>query len=128
MDHPSDFTRLPHTRARGRLGEDEAVRWLLDRGYRVIERNAANRVGEIDVVAEQGGDLCFVEIKARANRTFGSALEAVPPAKQRKLARAASLYLVHHPTDLPCRFDVLAMDLADDGWRFTLVRDAFRLA
>ena len=119
------FGHLPDTRARGRLGEREAERWLVARGYRVIERNVANRAGEIDLVAEEGGVLCFVEIKARANRAFGEAVEAVSVHKQRRLARAASLYLARQPTDRPCRFDVLAMDLEDGDWRFTLVRDAF---
>ena len=127
MHRRPDFRDLPHARARGRLGEDEAVRWLSQQGYRVIERNHVNKAGEIDAVAMQGGDLCFVEIKARANAAFGPAIEAVPPAKQRRLGRAAALYLALHPTDRPCRFDVLAMDLDGGTWRFTLVRDAFRV-
>lgn len=119
------FLEQPHTRARGRSGEDEGVAWLRRQGYRVRERNVASRPGEIDVVASDGDTLCFIEIKARSSGTYGAAIEAVPPSKQRKITRAASLYLVRNPHDGPCRFDVLAMDLADGEWRFTLVRDAF---
>lgn len=99
--------------------------WLRRRGYRILARNVTTRAGEIDVVAEQGEALCFVEVKARANAVYGPAIEAVPPSKQRKIARAASLYLVAHPSDKPCRFDVLAMDLDGGRWRFHLVQDAF---
>lgn len=122
------FREQPDTRAQGRLGEDEAARWLVRRGYRIVERNFTCKAGEIDVVAEDGDTLCFVEVKARANRTFGRAIEAISAQKQRRIARAASWYLTQHPTDRPCRFDVLAMDLdPEEGWRFELVRDAFRL-
>ncbi len=119
------FNRQPHSRAQGRVGEDAAVEWLRANGYRIVDRNVNNRAGEIDVIATDGEILCFVEIKARSNRAYGPAIESVSSEKQRRIARAAALYLVSHPTDSPCRFDVLAMDLGDEGWRFTLVKDAF---
>lgn len=122
------FHEQPHARAQGRVGEDAAVEWLRRQGYRIIDRNVTHQVGELDVVAEDGGVLCFLEIKARSNRAFGPAIAAISPQKKRRISRAASLYLAHHPTDSPCRFDVLAMDLDDGGWRFTLVKDAFPAA
>ncbi len=120
-----DFRRQPHTRAQGRLGEDEGVLWLEAQGYRIAERNAVNKAGEIDVVAFDGDVLCFIEIKARSTGDYGAAIEGVTPHKQRRLVRAASLYLALHPVEAACRFDVLGMDLGADGWRFTLVKDAF---
>ena len=56
---------------------------------------------------------------------FGLAVSAVPPAKQRRIARAAPLYLTRHPYSGPCRFDVLAMDMEEAGWSFDWVRNAF---
>jgi putative endonuclease len=123
----ADFRELPHTRAQGREGEDEAERWLKRRGYRIVERNFSCKAGEIDIIARDGEVLCFVEIKARANRTYGTAIESISVSKQRRIARAASWYLVRHPTDAPCRFDVLALDLVDGEWRYRLVKDAFSL-
>ena len=123
---PDDaFRHQPHTRAQGRLGEDAAVDWLRRNGYRIAERNVTNRAGEIDVVARDGETLCFIEIKARSTRDYGAAIESVTPRKQRQIARAAALYLALHPADGPVRFDVLGLDLANDGWRYTLIRDAF---
>lgn len=112
-------------RARGRLGEEEAERFLVRQGYRILERNFSCRSGEIDVIAEEAGELCFIEIKARATREFGGAIEALTARKMRRIAKAAALYLARHPGDRPCRFDVVAMDLEAGGWRFTLVRNAF---
>lgn len=120
------FASEPHNRARGRAGEEAAHSWLEERGYRIVERNLRNDCGEIDVVAWDGETLCFVEIKARSTSEFGPAIEAVGPPKQRRIARAAALYLatLEGPDPL-CRFDVLGMDLEPDGWRYTLIQDAF---
>ena len=122
------FRRQSHTRARGRAAEDDGVRWLQRQGYRILERNVQFIAGEIDVVAFEGDILCFVEIKARATADFGEALESVTRRKQQQISSAASLYLAVNPYAGPCRFDVLAMDGSADGWRYTLLRDAFELA
>jgi putative endonuclease len=113
-------------------------------GFTVVAINAATRAGEIDLVAREEDVLCFVEVKARSSDAYGPALAAVGPAKRRRLARAAALWLARHPHDGPCRFDVLALDapagrspdgapdgVADDppatsgDWTYTLVRNAF---
>jgi putative endonuclease len=109
------------------VGESAAECWLAEQGFEILERNVLNKAGEIDLIAREGDTLCFVEIKARSSNTFGPAIAAVPPAKQRRIARAAAFYLARNPTDGPCRFDVLGMDLIDENWRFTLVRDAFQV-
>ena len=127
MNRLEEFGAQSHTVGRGRVAEDAAVAWLERQGYRVVERNHRNAAGEIDVVAEDGELLCFVEVKARTETLFGSALAAVGPRKQRRVARAAALYLALRGIQPPCRFDVLAMEADGQSWRFTLVKDAFRL-
>ena len=112
-------------RARGRLGEEEAEKFLRRQGYKILRRNFSCRSGEIDVIAEQGGELCFIEIKALATREFGGAIEALTATKRRRITKAASFYLTRHPEDRPSRFDVVAMDLEGSEWRFTLVQNAF---
>jgi len=122
------FSEQPHTRARGRVGEDDAVAWLVAQGYEIVERNATNHAGEIDVVARDGDTLCFVEVKARQTDRFGPAIEGVTPAKRRRLVRAATLYLAQKEIDdVACRFDVLGLDAGPDGsWEYTLIQDAFQ--
>ena len=122
-----EFEQQIHTRGRGRLAEADGVAWLQGHGFRILDRNVEYRAGEIDVVALEGDTLCFVEIKARATAQFGEAVRAVTRRKQRQIVAAASLFLATNPHDGPCRFDVLAMDGAQDGWRYTLLRDAFQL-
>jgi len=120
----------PSTRARGRAAEQAAATWLETQGYQVLERNVVNHAGEIDLIARDGsGVLCFVEVKARSTAAFGPAIAAVGPAKRRRLSRAAALHLAVRGLHLTrCRFDVLGLDWTGDGWRYTLVRDAFPYA
>jgi len=123
------FLEQPHNRAKGAVAEERAVGWLRRRGYRVLDRNVRNAGGELDLVARDGDTLCFVEIKARAGALFGGAVAAVDRKKRGKLARAAGAYLARHAWEGPCRFDVLAIDLApeSDEPRFTLIRNAFQV-
>jgi putative endonuclease len=108
------------------VGEEAGHAWLEEQGYRIEERNHRNECGEIDVVAWEGEVLCFIEIKARSTQEFGDAIEAVGPRKQRRISRAAALYLAIRAEAAPvCRFDVLGMDKLPEGWRYTLVRNAF---
>jgi len=127
MSDLQDFRQQAHTRARGRSAETSAVDWLERNGYSIRERNHSTPAGEIDIVATEGDTLCFIEVKARAESTFGPAIAAVTPRKQRRLARAAALYLASQPFSGPCRFDVLGLDSGPDGWEFTLVRNAFEV-
>lgn len=124
-----DFSRLPHTRARGSAAEEAAEAYLRAEGYRIVERNVASKLGEIDLVALDGETLVFVEIKARASQEFGPAIAAVGPRKRQRIARAAAMFLAKNRSQRACRFDVLGLDRAADGsWTFTLVRDAFQIA
>lgn len=125
MSGTDPFEAQPHTRARGQRAEEEGALWLERQGFEVVERNVVTKAGEIDIVAREGEVLCFVEVKARASDVYGPAIEAVDARKQRRLVRAASLYLALRNLECACRFDVLGMDLEPEGWRFTLIRDAF---
>ena len=94
----------------GKLGEDVAVEQLQRRGYAILARRYRTPCGEIDIVADDGGTVVFVEVKARADEEFGTAAEAVTRWKQRRLARMAREYLTRERVvDRPCRFDVVAI-------------------
>jgi putative endonuclease len=97
----------------GLLGEDLAARALAARGYAILERRYRTRYGEIDIVAEDGETLVFVEVRARATDEFGCAAESVTEAKRRRVTAMAVEYLARHRvTNRPCRFDVVAIDAA----------------
>lgn len=95
------------SRLRGRWGEGAAANYLRDKGFRIAAANWQCRFGEIDLIAEDGEYLCFVEVKQRKNAAYGTAGAYVNRRKQEKLRTAAMIYLSRHPTCLQPRFDVI---------------------
>jgi len=104
----------------GVLGETYAADYLRRTGYIILDRNFTSRFGEIDIIAQHGHFLCFVEVKTRGVRALGRPAEAVTPAKQQKLWRTAEYYLARHRAlvtrrDLQPRFDVIEVYADADG-------------
>ena len=95
------------SRLRGRWGEDQAAEYLRRKGFRVTDFNWKCRFGELDLIAEDGVYLCFVEVKLRKTAAYGSAAAFVDWHKQQRLRTAAELYLAGRPTGLQPRFDVI---------------------
>ncbi len=109
------MTTLDPRRLFGQEAESAAERYLRHKGYRIVARNLRSSVGELDLVAEDGSVLVFVEVKARRTDAFGGAVHAVHRKKQRKLIQLASQYLArHHIKDRLCRFDVVLLQGMDE--------------
>jgi putative endonuclease len=107
--------------------ERMAEKTLVEAGYRILDRNFRAAAGELDFVAEEGGVLCFVEVKGRRGLGFGTPEEAVTPEKQRRMFRAAQVWLRRHRRGLaPCRFDVVSVREDAEGRRIEVLRDAFQ--
>ena len=94
-------------RALGARGESLAARWYESNGYRVIDRNWRCRTGEIDIVAQTGVTIVFVEVKTRSSDAYGSPAAAVTPTKQRRLRSLAIEWLrANEVHGASLRFDV----------------------
>ena len=102
------------SRLRGRWGEALAAEFLRRKGYRIIASGWRCRFGELDLVAEGGEVLCFIEVKLRGSERFGTGAEQVDRRKQERLRTTAELYLQQHPSPLQPRFDVVEI-LAPQG-------------
>jgi putative endonuclease len=74
--------------ALGSAGEAIAADWLTDHGFRVVARNVRTPYGELDIVAQKGGDVHVVEVKARHGTGYGTPLEAIDARKQQHLRRS----------------------------------------
>ena len=100
--------------------------WLESQyGYRIIVRNYRSRFGEVDLIAEEAGVLCFIEVRSRTTSRYGTALETISYEKRRRIARTAHLYLiVNNLESKPCRFDVVTIQ---DDKPPHLLRDAFHV-
>ncbi len=103
--------------------EECAAKYLIQQGYRILERNYRTRFGEIDIIAKEGEYLCFVEVKFRSNHTYGTGLDAVDYHKQAKIRQVANYYLMKNGYGewTSCRFDIVAME----GEKILLLRNAF---
>ena len=77
----------------GDLGEDFAAQMLENSGFMILERNYRTKAGEIDIIASKNGVIHFVEVKTRNGFICGYPSEAVTPAKQAHIRRAADWYL-----------------------------------
>ena len=96
----------------GNLGEQLAASHLERLGISVLERNYRCRAGEIDLVAQDGEELVFVEVRTRTSTAFGLPEDSITPRKQRKLAECALSYLAAHTAHgRPWRIDVIAVQL-----------------
>jgi putative endonuclease len=110
----------------GRSSEARAARYLRKQGYRIIEVNHRNRLGEIDIIAKEGGTLVFVEVKARRNPQLETPKAAVTPRKQRKIVQVAQAYLkASGHQDQRVRFDVVAISGHTRPPQVELIRHAF---
>lgn len=110
------MTILDPRRLFGQEGEAEAERYLRRKGYRIVARNLRSSLGELDLVAEDGQVLVFVEVKARRTGRFGGAIHAVHWQKQQKLIRLAAQFLAQrHWMDRSCRFDVVLLEATESG-------------
>ncbi len=100
----------------GRWGEKQAAGYLHQKGYRLLAAGYRCRMGEIDLIAQKGRELVFVEVKLRRNARFAEAREQVTSAKQRRILLAARHFLAQRPEygEHYCRFDVAEV-YAPDG-------------
>lgn len=110
---------LPPTKSAGNLGERAAARYLLLRGYRILERNWFYYKKEVDIIARRFGKLVFCEVKTRtvpqnAIGLLHAPAEAVNAEKRRNLLSAARAYRNLSGIFLPIRMDIIEVYLIKD--------------
>ncbi|WP_026891271.1 YraN family protein [Lacrimispora aerotolerans] len=100
-----------------------AADYLQKAGYEILIHNYKNKMGEIDLIAKDGNQLVFIEVKYRKNLSKGDPAEAVDGRKQLRIRNAARgyLYFNRYGEDTPCRFDVVTIL----GEEIRLIKDAF---
>ncbi|WP_257666621.1 YraN family protein [Parapedobacter tibetensis] len=112
---------------KGKNGEEVAAGLLKQRGYRIICQNWRYKNLEIDIVAQEGDILVFVEVKTRSHHAYGMPYEAVDNVKQAKLTRAANHYIATHRYGGEIRFDVVSILYSSKNKTYDtrLIKDAF---
>jgi putative endonuclease len=112
----------------GELGERIAERWLLRRGWRVVQRRFRSGHRDIDLVVERDGTVAFVEVKARKGVEFGGPLQAVNHRKRKQLERSAMVWVDRHGREAESyRFDVVGVLVNGAEVRVCHIENAFAL-
>ena len=109
----------------GKLGEELAVNYLIEKGYEIMERNWRNIHKEIDIIARDGKDLVVVEVKTRQSEENGEPDMAVTRLKQTRLISAANAYLFQNSLDINTRFDIISIIMKDNSPVINHIEDAF---
>ena len=92
----------------GKRGEDLAEAYLIENGYRIIQRNGIYNRNEVDIIASNSEFIIFVEVKTRKKDSMVAPLDSITPEKKRRIITTALLYLQNHPSLLQPRFDVFS--------------------
>lgn len=111
----------------GIKGEEIAEKYLLQKGYQILEKNFHSQQGEVDIIAREKDFLVFVEVKNYSYRSYGSPVGAVGKSKKQSIIHAAQTYIYkNNIKDIYCRFDVVTIFQKYDGSRIIEhFKDAF---
>lgn len=106
------FTKLKAKAAhliRGESAEEQAHKFLINKGLTPVCRNYRCKQGELDLIMTDHQTLVIIEVRFRKTDQYGSAAESVTRAKQSRIIAATHIYLSSHKVDRPIRFDVIAI-------------------
>lgn len=109
----------------GKAGEELAVKYLLEHGYKILERNWRYMHFEIDIVARKEEILAIVEVKTRTGEFFGDPEEGVTKQKERFLSSAAHEYVVLKNLDVEVRYDIISIVFSKGTYELKMIEDAF---
>lgn len=113
----------------GIIGEQEAIKYLIRMGYKIIEKNFRTKKREIDIIAMDNDILSFIEVKTRKTDKFGLPCESVNLKKQHTISLVSMIYMAKKGIiNRPCRFDVVEVYIDGDSVKeIRLIKDAFQL-
>ncbi len=111
-----------HKKLLGKKGEGLVAKYLKKQGYKLLRRNYTTPFGEADIIAEDGDEIAFVEVKTRTSDRFGTPSEAVGGDKQRRYRQIAYCYALEQGEEPNARFDVA--EVYEDG-RIEYIKGAF---
>ncbi|CUT04397.1 YraN family protein [Candidatus Chrysopegis kryptomonas] len=112
---------------KGKIGEEIAVKFLSEKGYKILRRNYRFGHGEIDIIAMDGDILVFVEVKTRFSDKFGLPEDSVTIKKRKQLKKIAGAFLQFNDVKFSeCRFDVVSIILQGRNVQINHIENAFQ--
>jgi putative endonuclease len=109
----------------GKIAEQEAVIYLLNKGYTILAKNYFFQKAEIDIIAEIANQICIIEVKARSYNAIQEPFEAVNSKKIKLLLKAADYYIRENNIDLEVRFDIISIIKNNKNIQIEHIENAF---
>jgi len=119
------LAKLTQRKQKGNEAEDQACQFLIQKGLILIQRNFATKLGEVDLIMQDGDVLVFIEVRYRKNRDFGGAALSVTPKKQKRIIKAALAYQQKNAPQASMRFDVVAIEGEGSNKKIDWINNAF---
>lgn len=116
---------IAEPRKTGLLGEIYASRYLRDKGYDIVAANFKSRSGEIDIIADDGKTVCFVEVKTRRDGAFFDPALAVDRAKEENVKSTAAAFISATKCKKNIRFDIIEVVLCENQYKIRHTENAF---
>ena len=109
----------------GKKGEEIARKYLIEKGYKLIETNWRFGSDEIDIIAYNKNFCVIIEVKTRSNNAFGEPEESVSKQKQKFLIRAANVFVQQRKIENEVRFDIISVLFSGNTQKINHIEDAF---
>ena len=109
----------------GKKGEQLAVNYLMNEGYKIVERNWRFQKAEIDIIATKEKMLISVEVKTRSTNDYGNPQDFVNPKKIKLMVLAMNEYILKNNLDIELRFDIIAITKNKSSFNVEHFQDAF---
>ena len=123
MEREVDRSKL----LKGAAGEEVACRLLVEKGYRILDRNYSERIGELDIVCSRDETIVFVEVRSATTRYLSSPVVTIDARKQQHIVRTAQAYLMRRGLNhRETRFDVIGVLMGGGETKTEWLQDAFR--
>lgn len=116
---------IAEPRRTGMIGELKAAKYLRNKGYDIYAANYRTKSGEIDLIAEKDGLICFVEVKTRRDGGYFSPAEAVDHKKEENVKSTAAAYLAATKLKSKFRFDIIEVILCEKQYKIRHLENAF---
>jgi len=109
----------------GKAGEQIAVEYLTAKGFVILERNWRFKKNEVDIIARDGDEIVFVEVKTRHENYLVEPELTVSMKQQRSIINTANHYIISHDIDFEARFDIVSIVLSSQGEKVLHIDGAF---
>ena len=119
------FSKMAEHYELGNKGEQLAVNYLINKGYKIVERNWRFQKAEIDIIATKDKILIYVEVKTRSTNDFGNPQDFVNKKKIKLMVSAMNEYILNKDLDTELRFDIIAITKDKSNFDIEHFKDAF---